>query len=259
MGTVDKALSLLDFFSESRPEIGLSELARMAGYDKATVLRLMTALADRGFVEQNVKTRDFRLGPALLRLAHIREASLPQRASAQPILERMSAESGETVHLLLLGKNHLETIDFIEASAHAMRVYMDAGERIPLHASASGLACLAHMPVEEARTALSGALRSYTDHTITDASRILSHLDNVRKTGIAEIDQAFEDGVYGMAGPIFASDGSVTGAVGIATPSSRVTDAFRSKAHKIIRKAASDITRAWGGVAPEAGNEETAA
>ena len=259
MGTVDKALSLLDYFSESQPEIGLSELARMAGHDKATVLRLMTALAARGFVEQNAMTRDFRLGPAPLRLAHIRETSLPQRASARPILERMSAESGETVHLLLLGRNHLETIDFIETSAHAMRVYMDAGERIPLHASASGIACLAHMPEEDAKGALSGVLQRYTDHTVTDAAEILSRLDGVRQAGIAEIDRGFEDGVYGMAAPIFASDGSVTGAVGIATPSSRVTDAFRNKAHAIIRQAANDITRAWGGVPPEAESTETAA
>ncbi|WP_419907924.1 IclR family transcriptional regulator [Hoeflea sp.] len=259
MGTVDKALSLLDFFSESRPEIGLSDLARMAGHDKATVLRLMSALADRGFVEQNVKTREFRLGPALLRLAHIREASLPQRASARPILERMSQESGETVHLLLLGKSHLETIDFIETSAHAMRVYMDAGERIPLHASASGHACLAYMPEKDAERALSGALKRYTDHTITEAGAILSRLGSIRETGIAEIDRGFEDGVYGMAAPIFASDGSVTGAVGIATPCSRVTDAFRNKAHAIIRRAAGDITRAWGGVAPSDAIAGTAA
>ncbi|WP_136657693.1 IclR family transcriptional regulator [Nitratireductor sp. XY-223] len=259
MGTIDKALSLLDFFSESQSEIGLSDLARMAGYDKATVLRLMTALADRGFVEQNVKTRDFRLGPALLRLAHIREATLPQRASARPILERMSQESGETVHLLLLGRNHLETIDFIETSAHAMRVYMDAGERIPLHASASGLACLAHMPARDAERALSGALKSYTDHTITDPAEILSRLDDIRETGIAEIDRGFEDDVYGMAAPVFASDGRVTGAVGIATPCSRVTAAFRQTAHAIIRQAANDITRAWGGVAPEGQVAGTAA
>ncbi|MEX3011131.1 IclR family transcriptional regulator [Hoeflea sp. TYP-13] len=259
MGTVDKALSLLDFFSESRPEIGLSDLARLAGYDKATVLRLMTSLADRGFVEQNVKTSKYRLGPAVLRLANIRESTFPQKASARSILERMSDESGETVHLLLLGKDYLETIDFIESRVHAMRVHMDAGERISLHASASGLACLAFLPAEDTHRILSGKLEKLTPHTVTDKKALLALLPSIRKEGIAEVDQVFEDGVFGMAAPVFSSDGQVTGAVGIATPRSRVTDPFRRKAHTIIKQAANDITTAWGGVEPQGDVEGTAA
>ncbi len=259
MGTVDKALPLLDYFSESRPEVGLSDLARMAGFDKATVLRLMTSLADRGFVEQNVTTSKYRLGPALLRLANIRESTFPQKASARPILQRMSEESGETVHLMLLGKDSLETLDFIETKAHAMRVHMDAGERISLHASASGLACLAFMPEKQTHQALSGELERFTPRTLTDRAAVLDLLKAVRQDGIAEIDQGFEDGVFGMAAPIFSSHGAVTGSVGIATPFTRMNEPFRKKARSIIQQAANDITRAWGGIEPQADIGGTAA
>lgn len=57
MGTVDKALSLLRFFSPQIPELGLSELTRQSGFDKATTLRCLTALERNGFVEQDVNTR----------------------------------------------------------------------------------------------------------------------------------------------------------------------------------------------------------
>lgn len=259
MGTVDKALSLLDFFSESQPEIGLSDLARQAGYDKATVLRLMTSLSNRGFVEQNAASAKYRLGPALLRLANIRESAFPQKASARPVLERLSAEAGETVHLMLLAGDSLETIDFIETRTHAMRVHMDAGERISLHASASGLACLAFMPENDAQQILSGDLETFTPRTLTDQSALLDLLKTVRSEGIAEIDQGFEDGVYGIAAPIFAPDGSVTGSVGVATPSSRMNDTFREQTRDIVRRAAQDITRAWGGIEPRADVKGTAA
>ena len=44
MSTVDRAFSFLRYFSVHAPEIGLSELARMAGHDKTTTLRSLTAL-----------------------------------------------------------------------------------------------------------------------------------------------------------------------------------------------------------------------
>ena len=52
MGTTSKALSLLRLFSGSQPEIGLTELSRQSGMNKATVYRLMSDLAEYGFVEQ---------------------------------------------------------------------------------------------------------------------------------------------------------------------------------------------------------------
>ncbi len=250
MGTVDKALSLLDFFSERRPEIGLSDLTRLAGYDKATVLRLMTSLANRGFVEQDRKTKVYRLGPSLLRLANVREMTIPSKASARPVLEHLSVESGETVHLFLLAKDYLEPIDFIETSAHATRVHMDAGERISLHASASGLACLAFMRVEESERILQGRLERFTNHTITDVSTLQKCLKKVRSEGIAESDRGFEEEVFGIAAPIFSPDRLPVGSIGIATPHTRMTDSFRQKARALTQQAAMDITRAWGGSIP---------
>jgi len=50
MGTVSKALSLLNYFSRSQSHIGLSEMARLTGMNKTTVHRMLTELQDQGFV-----------------------------------------------------------------------------------------------------------------------------------------------------------------------------------------------------------------
>ena len=42
MGTVTKALSLLTFFTQTRPEIGLSDLTLLSGMNKATTHRLLS-------------------------------------------------------------------------------------------------------------------------------------------------------------------------------------------------------------------------
>ena len=68
MTTVDKALNLLGFFSLSRPEWGLSDLARNAALDKATALRLLRSMQRHELIEQDPETRRFRLGKAFLTL-----------------------------------------------------------------------------------------------------------------------------------------------------------------------------------------------
>ena len=50
MGTVSKALELLDLFTRGRPQIGLSELARLSQVNKATCFRLMSELQNHGLV-----------------------------------------------------------------------------------------------------------------------------------------------------------------------------------------------------------------
>ena len=75
MGTVSKALDLLNLFNRAQPLIGLSDLSRLAGVNKATCYRLMSELQAHGLVEQVGSGREYRLGPAVLRLAALREAS----------------------------------------------------------------------------------------------------------------------------------------------------------------------------------------
>jgi IclR family acetate operon transcriptional repressor len=109
MSTVDKALSLLRHFSVQSPELGLSELARAAGYDKTTTLRCMTALARNGFVEQDAASRKYRLGLAPINLARIREHSFPVQAVLKRHLDRLAAETGETAHASLITGGALMT------------------------------------------------------------------------------------------------------------------------------------------------------
>jgi DNA-binding IclR family transcriptional regulator len=137
--TVDKALSLLSYFSEQRPSVGLSELARLSGFNKATTRRFLVALEKHGIVEQDATTRLYRLGAGLLRLARVREATNPVAAIVQPVLNDLVSVTGETAHFSLYAGGSLATIGLSE-SAKSSRVMLGKGEAIPLHATASGLA-----------------------------------------------------------------------------------------------------------------------
>jgi len=243
---VDRALVLLDFFSETLPETGLSELARLAGYDKATTRRFLISLATHGYVEQDPETKKYRLGAALLRLAHVRETTFPVTNLVLPLLNGLRDETSETAHFSLVTGNSMATM-MIAESPRANRVSLEVGERLPLHCTASGIAWLAFAPEKYVQRLLAKPLKAQTTHSETNPTRLIELIDAARQCGIAVADQSYEDEVHGIAAPVFDHNAQASGAIAVATPVSRITPETSRQIEGAVYRAALDITKALGG------------
>ncbi len=247
MGTITKALEMLDYFSRARPQIGLGEFVRLTGRDKATVHRHLTELAANGFLEQDPASRAYRLGPAVLRLSGVREATIPVRSVVRPIVTRLAREVGELAHFSLLQERRLSPVFHFDPCLHGTRVAFDESEMLPLHATSSGLAVLAFAPAEFSEAVLAGPLAPITAHTLTDPGRLRVLLDDVRARGIARLDQSFDEEVSSQGAPIFDATGAVTGALSVAVPVVRATAAKCTPIRDALTRAAEEITAAFGG------------
>jgi DNA-binding IclR family transcriptional regulator len=247
--TVDKALDLLSNFTQARAEIGLSELARMAELDKATVHRLLQTLAKHGLVEQNAQSKLYRLGAGTLRLARNREASFPTATLVIDELRSLSAITGETSHASLIAGGSLATVGLVMGT-RAIHVTLDEGESLPFHATASGIACMAFLPRENVLSILKQKLKKYTDSTITSSSDLTKAIEQTRARGYAVSDQSYESDVYGIASPLFGSRGLACGAVAVATPAHRMTREIRNSTVIHVMEAAANISRRMGAEPP---------
>ncbi|MGR3793714.1 IclR family transcriptional regulator [Vannielia sp. SX4] len=247
--TVVKALMLLEHFSEDEPELGLSELARRSGVDKAAVHRMLGAMAESGLVEQQADSRLYRLGAGVLRLARVRETAFPISSIVQPILDTLSAETGETAHASLISGRALANIATCE-SKKGSRVSLIAGEVLPYHSTASGLAVLAFGGDALLKRVLSSSLRAKTRFTVTEASQLRARVEAVQQLGFSESDQTNEEDVHGIAAPVFDRTGIACGAVSVSTPSHRMTDEQRQLTMGAVLRAASTITDGLGGQRP---------
>lgn len=249
--TVAKALSLLDYFSEAEPEIGLSELARRSGVDKATVHRMLGVMCDYGLLEKRGDARLYRLGAGVLRLARVRETAFPVTSIFQQVLEKLSSELGETAHASLISGHALATIGVSESN-RGSRVSLMAGEILPMHSTASGLVVMAFSKAELVDRLLGEPLAAKTSRTITDPSILRARLQEVALTGYAESDQTNEDDVYGIAMPVFDSDGTATGAIAVATPAHRMTNDLRQQVIAALFREAEKLNYSLGGRPPTA-------
>lgn len=250
VGTVSKALDLLDLFSRAQPLIGLSDLSRQAGVNKTTCYRLMSELQAYGLVEQVGSGREYRLGPAVLRLAALREAEVPVREATLPLLQDLARRTGETVHLSQLVAGELRMLSFAYSPAHAMKVMMEDADLLPFHATSSGLVVLAYSPATEREAILSRPLAAITEKTATDPTALRRRLDLIRVSGLAESTGGFESDVDSLAVPLFDALGVVTGALAIAVPTARMTETFKSNARQTLIEAGAEATRLLGGVVP---------
>lgn len=245
MTTIDRALALMEFFSEARPALGLTQLAALATYDKATTRRMLMALLRCGYVEQDRITKEYRLGPAVVRLARVREATFPINAIVEPVLRRISETTGETVHFSLASGASLATVGLVESTrAHCVR--LDKGESLPLHATASGIAYLAFAPPNAALESQK-RLRSFTPKTITDYNKLRTRISTAQRDGCAASADGYEDGVFGIAAPVLGADGYAVGAVAIAAPTSRIDERTQQQFRTLVISAGKQISRALGG------------
>lgn len=250
MSTISRAVELMDHFTQKSPEIGLSEMCRLSGRDKATCYRHLVALESVGLLEQNPANRKYRIGTAVLRWAVQREAAMPRRQILQSVLPQLAEATGETAHCSILERGQLWALMHHESNRHSTRVVM-GNQTLPFHATASGMAVLAFSDPAFV-TAQTRALPQFTAETVTDPVVIAASLTQIRQHGIAASAEGFEAGVHSLAAPVFDDSGAVAGAVAIAAVAARMTPMLQTQARAELIRAAQTITASWGGTLPAA-------
>lgn len=248
LSSAAKTLELLAYFSTTRPEIGLSQLCKLAKRDKATTYRHLQALEETGFVEQNPMTKQYRLGPAILQLAQTREATVPRKAGVQAPLFDLANATGETSHVTVLSGTTVYELMSCDSPKHGTRAIIDI-QTFPLHATASGLCALAFGPEALMDVALN-ALQPFTDKTATTSKDLHAIIDAIRTTGFGRADRSFEDEVLGLSAPIFDLTGHFAGAVSVASVAARFTPDLERLIKTQLILAARQISNNWGGTVP---------
>lgn len=236
MKTVDKALSVLDQFSVEQTEIGLSALARMAELDKAATRRLLVALMKHGFIEQSPETKRYRLGAGFLRLARIREATVPISHAAQEVADWLVDQTNETAHISLPAPQGMTTIAH-KLPKRGRVITINPAELLPYHATASGLAYLAFASPATAAKILQIKRDKIISETITAQSELIEALEVFRAQGYSTARNSFEADVASIGMPFFQDSGDPTGTVALALPKADMTPERRDALLPLLREA----------------------
>jgi IclR family transcriptional regulator, KDG regulon repressor len=246
LNSVRNAARLLKEFSGVDKQLGVTELADRLGLGKSTVHRLLATLADERLLERDAATGRYRLGLGIYELGAVVTAHVELHEAAMPALVSLRQRTGETVHVAVL--DGLESV-YVERldSPHTLRIFSRVGHRLPAHATSTGKVLLAGLPPQT----LDARLRQWnpvalTPRTITDEATLRAELLLVTRRGWAENVEEGEVGVASVGAPIRGIDGSVTAAISIVGPITRVKGASLRRFSGAVVEAANSISARLG-------------
>lgn len=236
--SVVTAFAVLEAVGELQP-VGLSDLTRAVGLPKSTTQRTLLTLADIGWLR---RTREeptrWLLTYRALRLSRHVDGRSGLREVALPVLNELQLATTETIHLVAPDGDTLVLVERLD-TAHSLRSFLPLGERIPLHASATGLAFLAASGQEVVDRALGGVLEAPSPGTLTDPDEVRTTLATIRERGYSVNEGGLSTGITAVGAAVVDQSGLPVGAISISGPSTRmVPDRFQDLGEQVARAAA---------------------
>src|SRR5256885_48976 len=212
---VDRAARLLAEVVHSADPMTFTGLSAATGLAKSTTSRLLLALERNGLVQRDDHGR-FRPGEMFVSFAWRGGAEAGLAELAQPFLERLGEQSGETINLGVERDCMIEQIAQVD-SVYVIGVGNWLGRPVPLHCTALGKVLLAY----GAASLPAGRLGRPTGRTITSRAELQADLAAVRAQGYAITDSELEPGLVAVAAPPRRDGGAPGGPLAGAGPPTR--------------------------------------
>jgi DNA-binding IclR family transcriptional regulator len=247
---ISKTLRALSWLAESpAPEVGVRQLAAAMNIAPSSAHRILLALSEAGFVQQDGKTQRYRLGSEFLRLSHLAIAKAPLRQAGIAAMRRLVDACQESALLAVYDDVRQEMIFAASVEAtHSPQRAVALNKWVPVRTGASGLAILAFLKEAEARAIVERLpLPPPANTGVADPDRLATELATVRRQGYAFTRCQWIAGAVGLAAPIFASSGTVMGDVCLTIPAQRLAEGSKDRLIDALRCCVSEIAKNIGG------------
>ncbi|EPJ88003.1 IclR family transcriptional regulator [Pseudomonas sp. CFII64] len=200
----------------------VTQLAQQVGLSQPTTHRLLRSLMDEGMVEQDQRSKRYRLSIEFFALAAKAGNTGNLRDVVRPSLLRLSASLGDSLFLLARSGFDAICLDRSEGPYPIRTFTGDIGGRVALGVGQGSLAILAYLPEEERDTVIRYNLPRLKDFHLYDEVFLRSEVENVRRLGYAARNTGALPGMAGLAVPIFDREGRSVAALSVATISDRL-------------------------------------
>ncbi len=217
---IDRAAALLGAIARYSAPVSLKVLAAETGLHPSTAHRILASLADNGFVERDAAGHH-RLGLRLLQLGVRLHGDVDMRALAQPVMEALRDQLGETINLTI---REGDQVVYIEKATpnRSIHVQQLIGSRAPLHVTAVGKLMLAAGGEAAIRAyAERTNLPAYTRNTITTVEQLIAECARALAAGYALDNQEAEMDVGCIGVLLHDATGRVAGGLSVSAPIER--------------------------------------
>lgn len=249
VGSVARALAVLNAFTAGDGPLGNAELAERTQLTKPTVSRLTYTLARCGYLTFNQRFRVYELGPSVLALGNVALASMDVRQLARPLMQELARSANFNVGLGTRDKHLMVYTDACEGEA-LVGLRLFAGSRIPIVTSAMGRAYLAGVDAAEREALMAELKPRYGDEWAGIQRAVQQAVRDVETHGFCVSLGEWQKDIHGVAAPIRSPSGGRVYALNLGGPAYLLPEAMlRGELGGRIAQVASQVEAA---LAPKA-------
>ncbi len=214
---LDRAADLVAAVVHADEPMSFADLQDASGLAKSTTSRMLTALERSGLLERD--TTGSYVAGRLFWLSAARHDPWEELVRlADPVMQRIGEETGETVHLSVARGDRVVQVAQVD-STYLLGTRDWTEVDVPAHCSALGKVFLAW----DALALADGELERPTPATL-DRAGLRRDGVRTRERGWALTADELEIGLTGVAVPVFGAHGDVVASLGISGPTQRLED-----------------------------------
>lgn len=245
--SVVKALSIMEALAESEEDLGATELSQKLGMQKSSVIRVLHTIEQRGYVEKNAETGNYRIGLKAFEMGQAYRQQLGLFAASRPVLRDLVSKCDESAYIAVLRGTNVVYLDVVQTSK-PLRMASRVGSITPAFCTAVGKIQLAYQPPSALDNILQRTkLTPLTEKTIVDPRILREQLADIAAKGYAMDDEEFEIGVRCLGSPIWDHHRHVIAGLSISGPVSRFSpERIRDELLPLLLSASQEISRRLG-------------
>lgn len=198
--TFARGLATITTFTQEADALTISEVAERTGVTRSTARRLLYTLITLGYASTDGK--HFTLTPKILDLGYAYLSSSAIWRFAQPLVERLVEDVGESASISVLDGHDVVYVMRIQQQ-RLLKNLLNVGSRLPAHAVSMGRIQLAALSDRDLANYLATArIQAFTRFTITDTEILKARILADRAQGWSLVSKELEEGIAGIAVPL---------------------------------------------------------
>ena len=241
--SIRRAVSILRLLAVGQEQgVRLTDIVEESGLNRPTVHRILRVLTEEGAVEQDAESRRYMIGQEVSLLGLARSARFPIRAIADPYLQHICEQAGDTVFLTIRNGVDSICVDRKTGSYPVKVLSIEVGARRPLGVGVGGLALLACLPEKEAAAIIKANEQRLARHKLSPA-RLIERVRQTRAKGYAYAEVGVVPGTRAIAVPVLDAAREPVAAISIAATTERLPAARIASLVTLMQEQAGSISR----------------
>ena len=224
-GVLERAFAIIRLLAESSADgLRVTEISKMIGLTQGTVHRTLQSLIDQHAIEQDTKSKRYRLSIDFFSMAARAGNPMNLRDVCRPSLIRLCACLGDTVFLLVRNGFDAVCLDRAEGPVPIRSFTGDIGGRVAIGIGQGSLSILSFLPEEERDEVIRNNLPRIKEVSRFDEVYIRLEVERIRQLGYAHKSSGLLEGMAGVAVPLRDQTGRAYAAISVGSIASRVTE-----------------------------------